>query len=182
MRSRACVLAALAAALLGASVHAETLYVIDELIVGVSSTADEGGERIGSIRSGDRVEVLDRHDAYARVRLSSGAQGWVKSSYLSAAPPLQRRVPAQMAELERLKTEVAKLQDEVSSARAAAPGARALSADPPAATTAERASLGRPSWQCALACLLLALLAGFALGWRMLDRRIRRKYGGLRIY
>ena len=28
----------------------------------------------------------------------------------------------------------------------------------------------------------LALIAGFVLGWRMLDRRIRRKYGGLRIY
>jgi hypothetical protein len=182
MKSRACVLAALAATLFGARVHAESLYVIDELIVGVSSTADESGERIGSIRSGDRVEVLDRHDAYARVRLSSGAQGWVKSAYLSAAAPPQRQERAQILELERLKSEVAKLQDEVSSARAAAPLARAPAADPSAATAAERASPGRPSWQWALGCWLLALLAGFVLGWRMLDRRIRRKYGGLRIY
>jgi hypothetical protein len=27
-----------------------------------------------------------------------------------------------------------------------------------------------------------SLLAGFAVGWRVLDRRIRSKYGGLRIY
>jgi hypothetical protein len=33
-----------------------------------------------------------------------------------------------------------------------------------------------------LTAALLALVAGFVLGWRVLDRRIRRKYGGLRIY
>ena len=29
---------------------------------------------------------------------------------------------------------------------------------------------------------LLALILGFVIGWRTLDRRIRKKYGGLRIY
>jgi hypothetical protein len=28
----------------------------------------------------------------------------------------------------------------------------------------------------------LALVVGFALGWWMLDRSIRKKYGGLKIY
>jgi len=28
----------------------------------------------------------------------------------------------------------------------------------------------------------VSLGCGFLLGWRTLDRRIRRKYGGLRIY
>jgi hypothetical protein len=40
----------------------------------------------------------------------------------------------------------------------------------------------RPSWWVAIAVSALALLAGFALGWRVLDKRIRAKYGGLRIY
>jgi len=181
MKRRACVLAAFAALLFGASVRAETLYVIDELIVTVSSTAGEGGERIASLHSGDSVEVLDRHESYAYVRLASGIQGWVKAAYLSAALPLQRRWTAQIEELERLKAEVAKLQGEASAARSAAPVTRQLSADPPAAAV-ERAPLGRAIWPWALGCGVLALCAGFALGWRMLDRRIRRKYGGLRIY
>jgi hypothetical protein len=33
-------------------------------------------------------------------------------------------------------------------------------------------------WVSALACLG----GGFALGWFMLDKRIRARYGGLRIY
>jgi hypothetical protein len=34
----------------------------------------------------------------------------------------------------------------------------------------------------AIAASVLTLIGGFALGWRVLDKRIRAKYGGLRIY
>jgi SH3 domain protein len=37
-------------------------------------------------------------------------------------------------------------------------------------------------WSWLLIAAVLALFAGIALGWRLLDRRIRRRYGGLRIY
>jgi hypothetical protein len=40
----------------------------------------------------------------------------------------------------------------------------------------------RPSWLVAITVSLLTLVAGFVLGWRVLDKRIRAKYGGLRIY
>lgn len=175
MRRRRCVFVALAAALAAPWARAETLYVIDELVVSVSSTAGEAGERIAAIHSGDSVELLERHNAYAHVRLASGTQGWVKASYLSAALPLQRKLAAQLAELEHLRAEVVRLQD---AAGAAALTARQLLADPPAPPPQGV----RAVWPSALACATLALLAGFALGWRTLDRRIRRKYGGLRIY
>jgi hypothetical protein len=124
MKSRARVLAGLAGALVVANVRAETLYVVDELIVSVSSTADEAGERVASIHSGDSVEVLDRRNAYAHVRLSSGTQGWVKASYLSSALPMQRQLAAQVAELDKLHAEVSRLQGETNAAHAAVPLAR----------------------------------------------------------
>jgi hypothetical protein len=40
----------------------------------------------------------------------------------------------------------------------------------------------RPSWLVAVGASVLMLIAGFVLGWRVLDKRIRAKYGGLRIY
>jgi hypothetical protein len=40
----------------------------------------------------------------------------------------------------------------------------------------------RPVWHWALGSFAVALGLGFVLGWYVLDRRIRRKYGGLRIY
>jgi len=181
MKSLACV-AALAAALLAAGAHAETLYVIDQLIVTVSSSADDTGERVATIHSGDGVEVLEQHDAYAHVRLASGAEGWVKSSYLSPQLPLQQKLTSQLQELERLKQEVARLQGAASAAAVAAPIVREAPNDPPAALANEPGENAQPIWPWALGAALVALAGGFALGWRMLDRRIRRKYGGLRIY
>jgi hypothetical protein len=180
MRSLACV-AALVAAVIFASAHAEALYVIDQLIVSVSSTADETGERIATIHSGDSVQVLERRDTYAHVRLSSGTDGWVKAMYLSPQLPLQQQLMAQVQELERLKQELARLQGEARAAPVASPTVGEPN-DPPAARPDERAPSAHPLWQWMLSSAVVALVGGFALGWRMLDRRIRRKYGGLRIY
>jgi hypothetical protein len=38
------------------------------------------------------------------------------------------------------------------------------------------------SWPFLLGIAAVMLLVGFFLGWTTLDRRIRQKYGGLRIY
>ncbi len=40
----------------------------------------------------------------------------------------------------------------------------------------------QPSWKWVIGAALVALIIGFAIGWHTLDRRIRKKYGGLKIY
>jgi hypothetical protein len=208
----------------------ETQYVIEQLVVSVNAQADGSGDRVDQIKSGDRVEVLDKQGDQTHVRLPSGQEGWVRSSYLSTTPPLREQLKSRTDELEKLRGEKTKLETELASARKAATaaanaaaGAAAsapaasrvpaavpapiLSAPPPAATEAAAspepsagssgpeaaasnppmfASSGvlpsRPSWLFAIAASVLTLLGGFALGWRVLDKRIRAKYGGLRIY
>jgi hypothetical protein len=78
-------------------------------------------------------------------------------------------------ELATLRAEVSRLQAELDAERAAAalPAVEEGNAMPAPV---------RSAWEWVLAAALLALAAGFVLGWRVLDRRIRRKYGGLRIY
>lgn len=198
---------------------AETVYVIEQLIVSVYAQPDASGERIGQIRSGDRVELLERQDEQAKVRLASGEEGWVKASYLSPALPLQQQLAARNEELERIRNEKAELEAALAAARrevaaanaraqsasaqpgpaAAANGAMSDQAEHPAAHGASaptespatshpplfglRAPLiARPSWLWTGIAALVALGIGFGLGWRVLDRRIRAKYGGLRIY
>jgi SH3 domain protein len=228
-------IAALLAALISPRVHAETLYVIEQLYVTVNSAADGTGERVGQIKSADSVELLERQGDQAHVRLPSGAEGWVKASYLSADPPLRQQLNTRVEELEKVRKEKAQLEADLAAARSAVaaataaakaagkeaashpapvaapssgnPSAAATTPDnaPPAAeiedanpasgTSGESVSQAppplfqdepmmpaRPSWLIASLATLLALGAGFALGWRMLDRRIRAKYGGLRIY
>jgi hypothetical protein len=183
------------------NVQAETLYVIEQLIVNVSSEPD-GGERVASIRSGDKVESIERQGDQTHVRLASGSEGWVKSSYLSNDPPLRQRLDERTQELEKSKRRVEQLESELAQAKLVANARPApVEAPPPPPPAAEPTpepqpssqsitatktffpeASGRPTWKWVVGSSAVCLLAGFALGWRALDRRIRRKYGGLRIY
>jgi len=182
------------------AVRAENLYVIEQLVVSVSSAPDGSGERIASVRSGDALEVLERSGDEVHVRTGSGREGWIRAGYLSAEEPLRLRLAQRTAEVARLKEDVSRLQAQLEAARStasAAPGggAAAPSAALTAAVAAEDAATApralfaaaeeenpRRVWPWALGAALLALCVGFALGALVLDRHIRRKYGGLRIY
>lgn len=160
-------------------------YVVEQLVISVNSAPDGSGEHVASIRSGDRVEVLERQGEQAHVRLAAGQEGWVRASYLSAEPPLRLQLAERNAQLASLTQQLAQLRSERDAARAAADGAQrapAAVAPPLMDAGAVPAPPQRLEWPQLIGGMLLALLAGFALGWRMLDRRIRRKYGGLRIY
>jgi len=220
-------------ALVAASaIHAETLYVIELLVVNVNSAPDATGERVANIKSGDAVEVLDRQGDQIQVHLANGTEGWVRKSYLSAEEPARMRLGERTAEVEKLKQDVTRLEGELAAAKTTSHGkpggaqtntgpapamtsaaptkspAAMTPATPPAPAAASTAaaptaaesgaaeqpaheppyfmtppdSPARPVWHWALGSFVVALGLGFVLGWQMLDRRIRRKYGGLRIY
>ncbi|MEJ0036348.1 MAG: SH3 domain-containing protein [Gammaproteobacteria bacterium] len=194
----------------------ETRYVIEQVVVSVNATADGSGDRVEQIKSGDRVEVLEHQGEQSHVRLSSGQEGWVRTSYLSTTPPLRDQLKARTEELEKLRAEKTKLEADLAGAKKAASAAVAAAGTAPAVTPppvaasepAPRASdppsagspatdtapsnppmfasdgmmPPRPSWLVAITVSVLTLIAGFVLGWRVLDKRIRAKYGGLRIY
>ncbi|TLY62136.1 MAG: hypothetical protein E6K52_06300, partial [Gammaproteobacteria bacterium] len=103
------------------AIHAEALYVIEQLVVTVSSVPGGSGERVATLRSGDRVELLERQSGgEAHVRLANGAEGWVKAAYLSPELPLQRRLVERSAEVEKLKQDVSRLESDLAAARVAA--------------------------------------------------------------
>jgi hypothetical protein len=197
-------LLALACAVAMPAAQAETVYVIEQLVVGVNSQPDDTGERVASIKSGDRVELLEKLDDQANVRMQNGTEGWVKAAYLTSDPPLQQRLDARTQEVAKLKTDVSRLESELKAVRLAAttpapappasapvpaPAEPSRNPDAAARPSANRPLFGgeareksAPSWKWTAGVGVVALLLGFALGWRMLDRRIRAKYGGLRIY
>jgi hypothetical protein len=182
-------------------VHADPVYVVDQLVVSVESEPGGDGERVGQVKSGDKLELIERQHDEAHVRLPNGHEGWIKASYISAELPLQNRLNERTTEIDKLKQDVSRLQSELASARASPPppppatkpasdpvAAPATTASAPPAdhdeTDSSRApeQPTRPVWEWVVGTTIVMLLVGFALGWRTLDRRIRRKYGGLRIY
>jgi SH3 domain protein len=168
---------------------AEALYVVEQLVVSVSSTPDAGGERIASLKSGDRVELIERSGDAVHVRLANGKDGWLRSSYLSTEQPLRTRLQQSEAEVRDLQAQVSRLEAQLSGAssvRAAAPLAAAPEEAAAAAPTPLFSAAGEATaprvWPWAVLSAALALVVGFTLGWWMLDRSIRKKYGGLKIY
>jgi hypothetical protein len=203
--------------------HGDPIYVIEQLVVSVASAPGPDGDRIAQVKSGDKLELIERQGEEAHVRLPSGKEGWIKGSYLSTEEPLQHRLTERTAEVEKLKQEgeklkqdMGRLESELAAARVAhnvasaplshsgaTPAGTPAAANtptetiPPAVADALSGSStpmretvflrsperpGQTPWPLVLGTSFVMLLAGFVLGWKTLDRRIRQKYGGLRIY
>lgn len=168
--------------------RAATAYVTDELVLGVYEQQSTSGTRLATLHSGASVETLAVNADATEVRLADGITGWVKSAYLTTSEPaivrlkqlqdeLDRsraatRMPAEAAErneVERLRRELAE-QAQAGSA----PVSVAVAAVAPPPET--RAGLW---WGLSL---LLALAIGFGLGYATLARRVRIKFGGIKVY
>jgi hypothetical protein len=187
-------LAALALLLPCAGAWAATAYVSDELILNVYSELNQQGQRLATLHSGAAVETLATNADFTQVRLGDGTVGWVKSSFLTTHEPATVRVKQLEEELDRsrattpglaeaaAKSQVERLQRELESKQAELDAARAAHAEPgapPGAAPGGRLTIGA-------AAAALAVLAGggvgFWLGYVTLARRIRQKFGGLRVY
>jgi hypothetical protein len=169
---------------------AETLYVVEQLAVAVNSAPDASGERIATVKSGDRLEVIERQHDQVRVRLGGGREGWVRASYLTRDEPLKQRLAQRDTELAQLREQLSTLQAQLGAGRSAtttrnspAPGAASEdSGEPPAGALFATSDEPRRVWPWALGAWLAGLGLGGVLGALVLDRHIRRKFGGLRIY
>lgn len=68
---------------------AETVFVDDNLRVGVRPEPDNSYSPISVVVSGMVLEVLERKGNYMRIRTPSGVEGWVSSSYVTKKKPAQ---------------------------------------------------------------------------------------------
>jgi uncharacterized protein YgiM (DUF1202 family) len=183
---------ALLCALLAAGAAADTAYVSDELVLGVYAEQNGQGQRLTTLHSGTSVETLAQSGEFTQVRLSDGTLGWVKSAFLTSKEPAIVRVKqleeelernranppalkeaAALSEVERLKQELNAKQAEIDAARGqqrptAVPAAAAPLRTAPAAGIAAGAFIG--------------LLCGFWLGYATLARRVKHKFGGIKVY
>jgi hypothetical protein len=180
------------------------LFVSDKLVLNVYSEPEQAGSRVGTIETGDAVDELERGEGFIRIRLPDGREGWVGSNYLTTDAPaavqlrdLQRQQKSSTQavdkkaaeEIARLKKESESLQAQLKDLKAAAASAPAPDDDgvlegaspAPQQLAAVAPTSGGSTW---LWLLIVALAAGlaYAAGYQSLARRIRKKFGGLRIY
>lgn len=192
---------ALLLALLASRGMAATAYVSDELVLGVYADQNSQGQRLATLHSGASVETLAQSGEFTQVRLNDGTTGWVKSAFLTPAEPAVVRVKQLQAELdrtrattpalaeaaarsevERLKQELAARQSDLDAARGgqSSPGPQAAPARGPLGIT--QAAPGTQWAVIAGLAGLIGLASGFWLGYATLARRVKHKFGGLKVY
>jgi hypothetical protein len=192
---------ALLLALLASRGMAATAYVSDELVLGVYADQNSQGQRLATLHSGASVETLAQSGEFTQVRLNDGTTGWVKSAFLTPAEPAVVRVKQLQAELdrtrattpalaeaaarsevERLKQELAARQSDLDAVRGgqSSPGPQAAPARGPLGIT--QAAPGTQWAVIAGLAGLIGLASGFWLGYATLARRVKHKFGGLKVY
>ncbi|MGF1613196.1 MAG: TIGR04211 family SH3 domain-containing protein [Gammaproteobacteria bacterium] len=184
--------------LVAANATAQTVYVTDMLQLGLYPEPGDRGRRLQTLPSGTPLELLQRQRDYARVRTPEGTEGWAKMVFLVTEKPARAR-------LGELETQSRTLSEALTARQEAllAAGKRVETLEERAASSAALAgeSLARLEWllqenqkfrsrlaqhPVPLAWLLVSSAASLVLGlvggvW-WLDRHIRRRHGGFRIY
>jgi len=198
---RLCLVSLSALCIFSGAAHAqEIVYVTDQLQLGLHETVEMNNKALRNLKSGARLEVLDRIGRKAQVRTDDGTVGWVKSLYLIDKEPASFRVNSIEAEKEALQTEVQELKDRLDSSGSKAREIELRLEQEAAQIEADRSELGRLRVDNAdmeerltalgfsiplpwLATLVIAcLLTGALFGWWLVDRRSRARHGGYRVY
>jgi hypothetical protein len=173
---------------------AATAYVSDELVLGVYAQENGQGQRLATLHSGASVETLGQSGESTQVRLNDGTTGWVKSTFLTTDEPAVVRVKQLEDELDRVRattpalaeaaahSEVERLTRELEATRAQLTAARGGAAPVGAAASIVGPWIMQRILPLSVAAALALLACGFWLGYLALARRVRRKFGGIKIY
>ena len=183
-----------------AAAQAETAYVSDDLILGVYAEKGQQGAKLTTLHSGVNVEIIARDNEFSQIRLANGTLGWVKSSFLTTREPAVVRVKALEEELSRIKSttpemaeaaarsELATLKQQLEAKQKELDAAKGddagkAAAAPETNAVAEKSGAKRGD-SIGLAVLLgvVCLAVGFAAGYATLERRIRAKFGGVKVF
>jgi SH3 domain protein len=84
--------------------QAETVYVIDELKIGLHESASINSPILKLIPSGTELTVIERGEELVKVKEPEGSQGWINGEYLVNNKPGKARVNELEKEIELLKS------------------------------------------------------------------------------
>jgi len=190
-------------ALLGVSplsAFGETVYVTDNLRLGLYEAEDTSGRPTRMLESGQAMEILSRDRNYANVRLPDASEGWVKSAYLVDDKPAKLIVAELTAERDALQTELQEVNQAFAEPAATIEALEndALSFEMELAASNARASAleeenasirglkeqykGSLPLSWVAIAIVVCLITGLLLGMWWVDRQNRIRHGGIRIY
>ena len=85
---------------------AETVYITDNLRLGLHQAEDTSDRAFRMLESGQELEIISRNRNYASVQLPDGTRGYVKAAYLVDEKPAKLIVAETAAERDALAAEL----------------------------------------------------------------------------
>lgn len=179
---------------------AETAYVTDILRLKLYQNPKSQGEIIKTIISGDTLTILERQPRYAKVRTADNIIGWTKSAYLVYKPPPRLIVTNMEKQLSIARVQTKKSSDQMKIALTDTRKYQQLLIENEEkigiqASQLEKLKLQNEEFEQSMAgyessvpvkayliSIILFFIIGIALGWYIIDYRIRKNHGGFRIY
>ncbi len=95
--------------------YAETVYVSDNLRVGVRPSPDSSIAPINVVTSGMHLTVIEHDDGYIKIRTETGITGWVKEVYMTKDIPVREKFDALTQKYEKLNNSILDLQQSIDS-------------------------------------------------------------------
>jgi SH3 domain protein len=101
--------------LFASAAQAESVYVVDKLIITMRSGQGNQYQIVRTWPSGTRLDVLETAEQYTRVRGPDNTEGWVLNQYIQSQPTAKILLDAAQSKLAKLEAENAKLKKETGS-------------------------------------------------------------------
>lgn len=171
---------------------AETLYVHDQLRLGVRAAPSSAEKSIATVSTGDALTVLGEQDNFVNIRTEKGVEGWVSKGYLSDEPPARNQLKSLQQEYQALQQQQQALQQQFdeSQRQGTESAGKLAQLQQENATLQQQLSRHTASspgfyeqyrWLLLLALLLVCFIAGLITGVRWKARQVAERIGGLRI-
>ncbi|MCW8917852.1 MAG: TIGR04211 family SH3 domain-containing protein [Gammaproteobacteria bacterium] len=175
---------------------AQTLYVHDQLRLGVRPSPDSAGSSIAVVTTGDALTVLGEQESFVRIRTERGVEGWVSRSYLSDEPPARSQLEQLQQTHQALQQAHEELQQQLTQGQQQAGEQAVRQTQEIELLQRDQALLQQQlarytrinpglyekyRWPALLFLLLACFIAGFIAGMRNKARQVAERIGGLEI-
>lgn len=167
---------------------AKSVFVNDQLRVGVRPEPSQVVAPIGVVLTGMKLQVLERKQPFIKIRTDKGLEGWIKDIYVTDKTPAILRLKGLNKKYQDLQRQLA----DIEKTRVALEEANSILNDKIDSLKVQRAELQRSqaiqivsSVKSAsgvqIIWLVISLIAGLVIGYFWHRHQSMKRLGGLRI-
>ncbi|MDH5445911.1 MAG: TIGR04211 family SH3 domain-containing protein [Gammaproteobacteria bacterium] len=175
--------------LLSGTTFAKTVYVNDQIRVGLRPEPNNDAAPLTVVATGDKLELLDKDSGYVLVRTAEGTEGWIKEIYTTATVPaivqlrsLNQKAGGTDVKLQELNKQITLMESANKVLTEELEEVKNEKSKYQLQLMALKSGQGGSGWFFWLGGIVVFTIASFILGMYWYRNQAMKRLGGLRIY